>query len=128
MAQRKTTSSKSNQTEQENGFGDRVLWSAVLFALGLLILAFTLIKGESAWNSIHNIFLGMFGFSVFLVPVILIYVSVMIAMDKNNQAVQGRVIQCIMIIILISAFVQVVSGGEFEEGNFLNDIIPALFA
>ena len=128
MAQRKTTTSKSKQAEQEKSFGDRVLWSAVLFALGLLILAFTLIKGESAWSSIHNIFLGMFGFSVFLVPFILIYVSIMIAMDKNDRAVQGRVIQCLIIIILLSSFIQVVSGEVSTEGNFFNDIIPALYA
>ena len=129
MAPRKTnTQSKANQTEREKGPGDRVLWSTLLFALGVLILAFTLIKGESAWNSIHNIFLGMFGFSIFLVPVILIYVSVMIAMDKSHQTVQGKVIQCFIIIFLLSAFVQIVSGREIDGGNFFNDIIPALYA
>lgn len=105
-----------------------MLWSTLLFALGLLILAFTLIPGESAWHSIHNIFLGMFGFSIFLVPAILIYVSVMIAMDKSQQAVQGRVIQCFIIIFLTAAFVQIVSGRDIPEGNFFNDMIPALFA
>lgn len=59
MAERKTTSSsrsKAAQEKQEKNTGDRVLWSAILFALGVLILAFTVVKGESAWNSIHNIF------------------------------------------------------------------------
>ncbi len=124
----KKTSGASRAKQEESDLGDRVLWSTVLFALGLLILAFTLIKGESAWNSIHNIFLGMFGFSVFIVPVILIYVSLMIAMDKTRQAVQGKVIQCFIIIFLVSALVQIVSGGEIAEGNFFNDIIPDLYA
>ncbi len=131
MAERKTTSSsrsKAAQEKQEKNAGDRVLWSAILFALGVLILAFTLIRGESAWNSIHNIFLGMFGFSVFLVPIILIYVSVMIAMDKTHQAVEGKVIQCFMIIFLLSAFVQIVSSAALPEGNLFEDIIPTLYA
>ena len=131
MAERKTTSSsrsKTAQEKQEKNAGDRVLWSAVLFALGALILAFTLIKGESAWNSIHNIFLGMFGFSVFLVPIILIYVSVMIAMDKTHQTVEGKVIQCFMIIFLLSAFIQIVSNAPLPEGNLFEDIIPTLYA
>ena len=130
MAERKTSSSRSKaaQEAQKKNAGDRVLWSAVLFALGALILAFTLIKGESAWNSIHNIFLGMFGFSVFLVPVILIYVSVTIAMDKERQAVEGRVIQCFIIIFLLSAFVQIVSSAALPEGNLFEDIIPTLYA
>ncbi len=124
MAERKT-SSKSKQEEQS---GDRVFWSAALFALGALILAFTLIKGESAWNGIHNIFLGMFGFSVFLVPIVLIYVSVMIAMDVAHNTVQGRVIQCIIMILLLSAFVQIAAGGELGGTNLFNDIIPTLYA
>lgn len=131
MAERKTTSSsrsKAAQEKQEKNAGDRVLWSAVLFALGALILAFTLIKGESAWNSIHNIFLGMFGFSVFLVPIVLIYVSVMIAMDKNHQAVEGKVIQCFIMIFLLSAFVQAVSSAALPEGNLFEEIIPTLYA
>lgn len=131
MAERKTTSSsrsKATQEKQEKNAGDRVLWSAILFALGVLILAFTVVKGESAWNSIHNIFLGMFGFSVFLVPIILIYVSVMIAMDKTHQAVEGKVIQCFIIIFLLSAFVQIVSSSALPEGNLFEEIIPTLYA
>lgn len=133
MAQKKTNSqtssrSKAAQEQQAKNAGDRVLWSAVLFALGVLILAFTVVKGESAWNSIHNIFLGMFGFSVFLVPVILIYVSVNIAMDKERQAVEGKVIQCFIMIFLLSAFVQVVSSMQIPEGNLFEEIIPTLYA
>lgn len=131
MAERKTTASsrsKAAQEEQKKNAGDRVLWSAILFALGALILAFTVVKGESAWNSIHNIFLGMFGFSVFLVPIILIYVSVTIAMDKERQAVEGKVIQCFIIIFLLSAFVQIVSSAALPEGNLFEDIIPTLYA
>lgn len=130
MAERKTTSSRSKaaQEQQAKNAGDRVLWSAILFALGVLILAFTVVKGESAWNSIHNIFLGMFGFSVFLVPIILIYVSVTIAMDKERQAVEGKVIQCFIIIFLLSAFVQIVSSVQIPEGNLFEEIIPTLYA
>lgn len=130
MAERKTTaSSRSKQTKQaEQNGGDRVFWSAVLFALGALILAFTLVKGESAWNSIHNIFLGMFGWTAFVVPFVLMYVSVMIAMDKSRQTVQGRVIQCFIMILLLSAFARIVSSSAMPEGNFFEEMIPALYA
>lgn len=130
MAERKTTaSSRSKQTKQaEQESGDRVFWSAALFALGALILAFALVKGESAWNSIHNIFLGMFGWTVLVVPFVLIYVSVMIAMDKSRQTVQGRVIQCFIMILLLSAFARIISGTALPEGNLFEEIIPALYA
>lgn len=132
MAERKTTaSSRSKQTKQANqeqNGGDRVFWSAVLFALGTLILAFTLVKGESAWNSIHNIFLGMFGWTAFVVPFVLMYVSVMIAMDKSRQTVQGRVIQCFIMILLLSAFARIISSAAMPEGNLFEEMIPALYA
>ena len=130
MAERKTTaSSRSKQTKQAaQESGDRVFWSAVLFALGALMLAFALIKGESAWSSIHNIFLGMFGWSVFVVPLVLIYVSVMIAMDKSRQTVQGRVIQCFIMILLLSAFARIISSADMPEGNLFEEMIPVLYA
>lgn len=132
MAERKTTASsrakQTKQANQEQNGGDRVFWSAVLFALGALILAFTLVKGESAWNSIHNIFLGMFGWTAFVVPFVLMYVSVMIAMDKSRQTVQGRVIQCFIMILLLSAFARIVSSSAMPEGNFFEEMIPALYA
>lgn len=133
MAARKSTagsarSPKSAQSKKENSAADKVLWSAVLFALGALTAAFTLIKGESAWNGIHNIFLGMFGISVFFVPFILIYVSVMIAMDKSQQTVQGKVIQCFVMIFLLSALMQIFSSSEISEGNLFEEIIPTLYS
>lgn len=130
MAERKTTaSSRSKQTKQaEQESGDRVFWSAMLFALGALILAFALVKGESAWNSIHNIFLGMFGWTVLVVPFVLIYVSVMIAMDKSRQTVQGRVIQCFIMVLLLSAFARIISSSAMPEGNLFEEMIPALYA
>ncbi len=100
----------------------------MLFALGALMLAFALIKGESAWSSIHNIFLGMFGWSVFVVPLVLIYVSVMIAMDKSRQTVQGRVIQCFIMILLLSAFARIISSADMPEGNLFEEMIPVLYA
>lgn len=129
MAARKTTPKTNTKAKApEKAANDRVLWSAALFALGALTAAFTYIKGEAAWSSIHNIFLGMFGIAALFVPLILIYVSVMIAMDKERQAVQGKVIQCFTVIFLLSAFVQAVSAVELPEGGLFEDIIPTLYA
>ena len=123
MAPRK----KASQAAKKDN-GDKVLWSSVLFASGLLILAFTLIKGESLWYSIHNILLGLFGVSVFLVSPIMIYVSVMIALDKSQRTVQGRVVQGLILIFLVSAMVQILFVGKLDGKDLAYDIIPALYA
>ena len=126
LAARKTITAAKEA--QEKSAGDRVLWSAILFAMGVLTAAFTFIKGESAWSSIHNIILGMFGWTALIVPFVLIYVSVMIAMDKSKQTVQGKVIQCFIIIFLLTALMQVFTGTEELGSNLFEEIVPTLYA
>ena len=129
MAQKKQTHSSKAAAEKENEIRhDKVLWSTLLFALGVLTLAFMLIPGESVWNSIHNVLLGLFGVSVFLVPVIMIYVSIMIALDKGEHYVSVRVLQCFILILLISGFVQIVFSGELQGEKLFDEILPILFS
>lgn len=129
MAQKKQTRSSKDAAEKENEIRhDKVLWSTLLFALGVLTLAFMLIPGESVWNSIHNVLLGLFGVSVFLVPVIMIYVSIMIALDKGEHYVSVRVLQCFILILLLSGFVQIVFSGELQGENLFDEILPILFS
>ncbi|MDE5576448.1 MAG: DNA translocase FtsK [Oscillospiraceae bacterium] len=52
----------------------------------------------------------------------------MIAMDKSRQTVQGRVIQCFIMILLLSAFARIISSIALPEGNLFEEIIPALYA
>lgn len=129
MAQKKQTRSSKAAAEKENEIRhDKVLWSTLLFALGVLTLAFMLIPGESVWNSIHNVLLGLFGVSVFLVPVIMIYVSIMIALDKGEHYVSVRVLQCFILILLISGFVQIVFSGELQGEKLFDEILPIMFS
>jgi S-DNA-T family DNA segregation ATPase FtsK/SpoIIIE len=132
LAQKKQTTgnsrSKSSKAaaEKESTGHDRVLWSTVMFILGALALALTFIKGESVWNSVHNVMLGLFGISVYLVPVVLIYVSVMIAMDKTELFVSSRVLQCLIMMLLLSAFVQIFFG-ELQGEKLFDEILPVMY-
>ncbi|MCD7731739.1 MAG: DNA translocase FtsK [Oscillospiraceae bacterium] len=131
MAQKKQTRQTKAEIEKQNENKyrhDRVLWSTLLFALGILTMAFTLIKGESVWNSVHNVLLGLFGVSVFLVPIVMIYVSIMIAMDKTELYVSTRVLQSMILILLLSAFVQIFFGGELQGEGLFDEILPTMYA
>ena len=130
MAQNKTKASKEEIARQnENArHHDRVLWSTVLFAAGVLAAAFTLIKGESLWNTIHNIFLGLFGVTAFLVPIVMIYASIMIAMDKTELYVSTRLVQCGAAILLLTGFVQIFFAGELQGERLFDEILPALYS
>ena len=130
MAQNRTKATKEQIARQNENARrrDRVLWSTVLFAAGVLAAAFTLIKGESLWNTIHNIFLGLFGVTAFLVPVVMIYASIMIAMDKTELYVSTRLVQCAAAVLLLTGFVQIFFAGELQGERLFDEMIPALYS
>ena len=130
MAQNRTKATKEEIARQNENARrrDRVLWSTVLFAAGVLAAAFTLIKGESLWNTIHNIFLGLFGVTAFLVPVVMIYASIMIAMDKTELYVSTRLVQCAAAVLLLTGFVQIFFAGELQGERLFDEMIPALYS
>ena len=70
-----------------------------------LILAAILIVGQTGalGSGIKSFFAGLFGFSAFLVPVIIFYVALMVASDKPYSSVKGKVLQGFMLLLLICA-------------------------
>jgi S-DNA-T family DNA segregation ATPase FtsK/SpoIIIE len=105
-----------------------VLWSAILFALGILTLAFSIFEGTSAWLFIHNILLGMFSVGSYIIPVVFIYMSVMIALaDEYETNVTAKVIQCFVSVFLVTGCLQIFLVGELPGENIIVEIIPNLY-
>lgn len=109
--------------------------SVVLFALGVLILAFTLFgntEGEalSAWDAIHSFIFGIFGLSSFFVGPIIIYIAIMISADRTKATISKRMLQLILMILLISAaalviFVGTATNPDIEEPTLSDTIVYA---
>ena len=122
-----TSSSRSKKSSSKGNSGDRkVFWSALLLITGILILAFTLITGESVWYFIHNTLLGAFGVAVVLVPIVLIYASVMIGLDKEKDKVIGKVLQGAVLVILVCAAAQIFSDYTIDRSLALSKIADDL--
>ncbi len=94
-------------------------WSVILFAAGILIFLLTVIEGSSGWYFIHNLFRGLFGVSVFLVPIILVYTAILISMERAHQTVAGRAMWGIGLTLLCSSVVQVMFAGEAIGDSFI---------
>ena len=144
---KKSTQSKKNTSARSSGSDNRKaeilkknaerrhITSVVLFAIGVLILAFTLFgktSGEdlSAWDGIHSFIFGVFGISSFLVGPIIIYISVMISADRTKATISKRMIQLILMILLISAaalviFVGTTKNPEIAEPTLSDTIVYA---
>ncbi|MGN1090357.1 MAG: DNA translocase FtsK [Huintestinicola sp.] len=125
---RKTSSSKASAQAQQNNDNDKVLWSVILFALGVLIAFFAAFEGESLWLKIHNIMLGLFGITVVTVPFILIYASIMIATDKSRRTVAGKVLQGVILIFICCAVIQIFFADKPDDTAGLGRILLDLFS
>jgi S-DNA-T family DNA segregation ATPase FtsK/SpoIIIE len=92
---------------------NRKLLSLVLFCVGILFIVFAFAgdvnaEEKNAADHINTFLRGMFGFSVFFVGPILIYIAVMISMNKGKGSVTAKLIQLCFIILLISAGIQII--------------------
>ena len=70
--------------------------------------------------------LGLFGISAFLVPVVLIYTSVLIGLEKSRDNVTGKAILGIVMTLLICSAIQVFMVGEIP-GHSLGEHISKVY-
>ena len=99
------------------------VWSVILFATGVLIALMTFIPGTAGWHGVHTFMLGLFGISAFLVPVVLIYTSVLIGLEKSRDNVAGKALLGIVMTMLICTAIQVFMVGEIPGHTFGENII-----
>ena len=111
---------------QEDDKETNRIWSVILFALGILIALMTFIPGTAGWHGIHTFMLGLFGISAFLVPVVLIYTSVLIGLEKSRDNVTGKAILGIVMTLLICSAIQVFMVGEIP-GHSLGEHISKVY-
>lgn len=130
MATKKTTSSarkksstakKKKPTKQEEQSSQQ-FWAIVVFAIAIFIAATTLIEGQNVWNWIHNFFLGMFGWTAYLIAPLLMYISIMTALDKPIGLVGHKVWQSMLLICLLSGATQVFGTG-IPNGNLIEKFL-----
>lgn len=111
-------SSKANNARGE----DRRFWSYILFSLGILVILITFIRGGGMWNTLYKFNRGLFGVSAFLTGPELIYVSIMLARDRSQNAVVTKIIQGLVLMLLISGIAQILGVGEVIGGSFADKL------
>ncbi len=123
----KRSSSRGKNTKAMSTDDKKVLWSSILSLLGIMVACFTIVKGESLWNSIHSGILGTFGVAAFAVPVVLIYASVMIALDRQKSDIAGKVFQGVILILMLCGATQIFSKGGAYKGTQVSELFSLLF-
>ncbi len=126
---KKTTSSAKKNTKkpapkrqtaaqlQAQQRASRQLWAIIVFALGVLFASITLIEGQNVWLAVHNLILGLFGWSAFMISPIFFYIAIMATLDKPLGSVKHKIWQTFLLAGFVSGAIQIFgSGAPAGEG------------
>ncbi len=87
------------------------LLAIVMLALGILLFFMTLIRGQNVWQWFHNLLLGFFGWSAYLISPLFIYIAIMAAKDRPLDMVKHKVWQSLVLVCFISGATQIFGDG-----------------
>lgn len=112
--------SKSNKKQSQNKMNQQnQFWAIMLFALGILLLFISIVEGTDGWKVMHDTCRGIFGLSVFFVPVIVIFLAVLFAQNKPNNVILRRLCECVLGLMLLGGFFQVFFFSEIKGKSLM---------
>lgn len=126
----KRTSAKRNgvQNGKNNRVPERVsaqkqVAAIVLFCVALFGICVTFIPGGGLWGGVRTLAFGLFGFSAFVIPLLLFYVAIMTTLDKAGTKVGFKVAEALTLILLLCSAVHIF---QFSgKVDFFSDIADA---
>lgn len=108
---------KKPVTAAHTGLSPRV--RAIIFgALAVLFAVMIFIKGENVWTAVRSFFFGVFGFGIFLIPILMIYLCLITEKEKSVAHINAKVVLSSLIILLVGALIYISGGAEFNNVNF----------
>lgn len=112
----------AKNTKPEMTSVQRQKLAVVLMGISAFLLCIVFIEGQSVWLWLHNALLGAFGFCAYLMPLMLIYIAVVAALDKPLGSVSSKLVGTGILIILIGGAIHIFSKDELY---LLNEGITA---
>lgn len=111
-AKKPTAARKTGDTRRQNEAVQNARHQAaavLLFVSAILLLFIVIIPGGSLWGHLHNFVLGMFGICAYVLPILMIYIAVIAAMDKPIGSIHAKLWQCVALIAMISSAIHLFS-------------------
>ena len=121
--QSKSQKSDNGKQPQDNA-SKRQLYAIVLFCVSLLLMCLVFIKGESLWGFCREMMFGLFGFTSFIWPIILIYIAIMATLNKIDSKVGYKVAEAALLTVLISSAIHIFTF-KGDEVDYFVDIADA---
>ncbi len=111
MAQQKRKTTKKTTPKKNNTKNvvviNKQLTAIILFAVSILWFCLAIIDAGGIWGGLRTLMFGLFGFSTFIFPLLLLVIAVFIAIDKANKNVISKIIQATILITIICSIVHI---------------------
>ena len=120
---KRPSTTKSTKQNEEKAAANRQLAAIILFAVSVFFICLSFINGGGLWGVLRTLSFGLFGFSAFIWPLVLIYVAVMATLDKTDQKIGVKIFEAAMLIILLSAAIHIF--GFHGVVDFSENVIDA---
>ena len=104
---------EQKQTQPSSGGQIR---SILLFALAILVMFLVIIEGQSLWKMLHSFLFGLFGISVYLLPIFLGFVAIVSAMGKFSSAVTVKTVESSLLVLFLGAAIDIFSEHPANQG------------
>ena len=117
----KTSAAKTKEKQQEKGASTdakKQKRALIMLAIAVLTFCMAIIEGENVWTLLHNVLLGLFSFSAYVLPVGLGVYAVLMAFDKDTRSVKIRMWECLVFVVMLMSAVFTYMADVADEGFF----------
>ena len=104
-AKRRKTASEKKVADEQAVRQQNQRYAVLMFAAAILIGCFVLITGDHVWRWCHNVLLGLFGNCAILWPILLLYISIVTALERQTDHPAAKIVLMVSVIILFCATV-----------------------
>ena len=122
MATKKRGRPSSHKKTQAAAKATRQLHSVIWFAVAIFLMFVVFIKGEHIWTIMHDFMFRLFGITAYFYPFLLGAVAIIFATDKLSSNINAKIIESIVLVVLIGAFIDVCST---PKDQFLKDMFSS---
>lgn len=128
-AKKKAAGTSAAQTAKEETLeklnrqqsGNTKFQSVILFACAVLFFLLAFIHGNAGWYFMHRVIRGIFGFSIVIVPIILL-ITAYYTEKREGMSLSRRLLFSAGLTVLVSSFFQIMFIGDIGKKGFFRAI------
>ena len=107
-ANKKSTTKKAAKNSLFNTQHKQIA-SLISCIFALFMAAVVFIEAGSVWGMLRNLFFGLFGLTAFILPIFILFASIVSAIGKDSRKYKIKVTESFIIFVLLVAFLHIVN-------------------